>query len=788
MATELGKAYVQIIPSAQGISGKISSLLKGESKSAGESSGQTLGTSLVSKLKGVIAGAAIGKAIGASLKEGANLQQSLGGIETLFKGHADKVKQYAQESYKTVGVSANEYMENVTSFSASLLQSLGGDTSKAADIANMAMVDMGDNANKMGTNMGLIQNAYQGFSKQNYTMLDNLKLGYGGTRSEMLRLLADAEKLTGIKYDINNLSDVYEAIHVIQTELGITGTTAKEAMETLTGSFNSMKSAFKNVLGSLAIGENVKESFSALAETISTFVFDNLIPMIGNIFKSLPEGVEGFFGKLGEILPQKAKSIMDSVGVSFSSNATMTQAFSKIKESFSGVLDSLKTAFSQLPALFQTVGSAIQPIIETIVEAFSNLDFSGFQSLAEAIVPAITSAFQNFISIVSPAVKTVAEAFTNLWNSAQPLVTIIAGALQPAFQVLSSFLGGVVKGALLGISTTMNLIATAIKILTPIINILVEAFKAISPALSTIAEWVGTVIGYFGNLGASGTSLKELMSSAWTNINQAIATAKTVITKSVEGIKAVFIGFKTSGDTLKAGISTAWNGIKTAITTVVSVIKNLINQAKTFFTSLKTSGDGLKTGLTTAWNGIKTVVTNSVTTIKNLIQSMKSAFDSLRNIDLFSAGKAIMDGFLKGIDAVWNIIKEKVGGMGGWIKAHKGPISYDKKLLIPAGKAIMEGLNNGILTGFKDVKSTVSSIAPRLNLMDKIAEDTSMGFQKSLAFNMKSNGFKADDLKDVASEDKPQVIYLSMGGKVFKAFVDSITTEQDQQTELELAY
>lgn len=179
MATELGKAYVQIIPSAQGISGKISNLLKGESTAAGTSSGSLIGTGLVSKLKTIIAAAGIGKAISASITEGAKLEQSIGGVETLFKESAGRVRKYAQEAYKTSGVSANEYMENVTKFSASLLQSTAGDTRKAADIANVAMKDMADNSNKFGSNIQDIQNAYQGFAKQNYTMLDNLRLGYG---------------------------------------------------------------------------------------------------------------------------------------------------------------------------------------------------------------------------------------------------------------------------------------------------------------------------------------------------------------------------------------------------------------------------------------------------------------------------------------------------------------------------------------------------------------------------------------------------------------------------------
>ena len=222
MATQVGTAYVQIIPSAKGIKGKIQEELGGDAESAGKSVGGTLG----STIKGALAAAGIGAAFSKAIGEGAALEQSIGGIETLFKDSSDKMLKYASQAYKTAGVSANTYMENVTSFSASLLQSVGGNTAKAADAANMAMIDMSDNANKMGTNIQDIQNAYQGFSKQNYTMLDNLKLGYGGTQKEMQRLLKDAQKITGQKYDISNLNDVYSAIHAIQGKLDITGTTA----------------------------------------------------------------------------------------------------------------------------------------------------------------------------------------------------------------------------------------------------------------------------------------------------------------------------------------------------------------------------------------------------------------------------------------------------------------------------------------------------------------------------------------------------------------------------------
>ncbi len=250
MATNLAKAYVQIVPSAEGMKGMIEQAM-GEYP---EEAGEKVGNSIASKIKNIIVAAGIGKVVSQAFTEGSALEQSLGGIETLYKENADKMKAYAKEAYKTSGVSANAYMENVTSFSASLISSLKGDTSKAADIANRAMQDMSDNSNKFGTNIQDIQNAYQGFAKQNYTMLDNLKLGYGGTKEEMQRLLKDAQKLSGQKYDISNLADVYTAIGVIQDNLDITGTTAKEAATTFSGSFGSMKAAAQDFLGNVAIG------------------------------------------------------------------------------------------------------------------------------------------------------------------------------------------------------------------------------------------------------------------------------------------------------------------------------------------------------------------------------------------------------------------------------------------------------------------------------------------------------------------------------------------------------
>lgn len=290
---EMAKAYVQIVPSAQGIKGALEDVFGKETDGLGTKTGLSIGTQLVGTIKKVVAAAGIGKLIKDSLDMGGALQQSIGGIETLFKDSADTVKQYAAQAYQTVGLSANDYMEQTTSFAASLLSSVSKDTNAAAQLANMAMVDMADNANKMGTDMQDIQNAYQGFAKQNYTMLDNLKLGYGGTQAEMQRLLTDAEKISGVHYDLGNLADMYSAIHVIQQDMDITGTTAREAATTLTGSYASMSAAFQNVLGNWSTGADLTAPLQALTDTARTYLVDNLLPMIGNVLQGIPQVIYG---------------------------------------------------------------------------------------------------------------------------------------------------------------------------------------------------------------------------------------------------------------------------------------------------------------------------------------------------------------------------------------------------------------------------------------------------------------------------------------------------------------
>ena len=350
---------------------------------------------------GAAAVAAAGTAVVAigkqAVEQYAEYEQLVGGVETLFKQSADTVMGYAENAYKTAGLSANEYMNTVTSFSASLLQSLGGDTEAAAKYADMAITDMSDNANKMGTSMEMIQNAYQGFAKQNYTMLDNLKLGYGGTKEEMQRLLEDAENLSGIEYDISSYADIVDAIHVVQTEMGITGTTAKEASTTVQGSIASMKSAYENFVTGLGDqNADIAELSTKLLESAEV-VAGNLLPVIENILSSIgtmmqekgPEMIEKFVSYAIEKLPQ-----IIELGLKM-------------------VLSLVKGLANNLPKLVSSVLDMIATIVKTFVSSIPDIVSVGKQIVEglwngiKSMASWITNKVKNFFSGIVDSVKGV---------------------------------------------------------------------------------------------------------------------------------------------------------------------------------------------------------------------------------------------------------------------------------------------------------------------------------------------------------------------------------------------
>lgn len=716
MATELGKAYVQIIPSAKGISGMIQKEMGGEVASAGVSVGESLGSKMMGAVSGVIAAAGIGQAIGASINEGAALQQSLGGIETLFKGSADKVKGFANEAYKTTGLSANAYMENVTGFSASLLQSLGGDTDKAAETANMAMIDMSDNANKMGTSMESIQLAYQGFAKQNYTMLDNLKLGYGGTKQEMQRLLSDAEKLTGVKYDMNNLSDVYSAIHAIQENLDITGTTAREAATTFTGSFESMKAAAQNVLGKLSLGEDIQPALQALMETTSTFLFGNLIPMIGNILKQIPNlilgGIKGVFsGIFGEGLGSIMGGIVTALGSAF----LAFKAFSAVSGLLSGI-----------PAVLTTIKTAVKGLFTAMSANPIGIAIAAIAALTAGLVYFFTQTemgrqiWQGFMDWFSGVWQSVAPVLTEVWNGIVETATTVwnnmMAVVAPIIQAVVDFIRSVWDGISLWWAENQGLIQQTF---TTVWNAIQTVIQTVMPIIQSIIETAMNILAPF--IEATWNNICTVVTTVWELIKIAIQTAMDVISGVIKAVMAIINGdwgtawnaIKGVGEAIWKGLSAAGKAIFDGFAQILSNIWNTIKSvASSAWEGLKSTVlgliDGLVQGAQRAWESMKQGVSD-------LVSNVTSIFDGIRNIDLWEAGKAILDGFLGGLKSAWDSVTDFVGGIAGWIADHKGPIEYDRKLLIPAGNAIMQGLDRGLQDRFKGVKKSVSGMAGEIS-------------------------------------------------------------------------
>ncbi|WP_125772003.1 phage tail protein [Companilactobacillus furfuricola] len=871
MATELGKAYVQIIPSAKGIRGALKGQLDPETAAAGSSAGKSLSSKLISVVKGAIVTAGIGKAIGASISEGAKLQQSLGGVETLFKKSAGKVKKYAAQAYKTAGMSANDYMENVTSFSASLLQSLGGNTGKAAKVANMAMIDMSDNANKFGSNMGDIQNAYQGFAKQNYTMLDNLKLGYGGTKEEMERLLKDATKLTGKKYDISNLSDVYNAIHAIQGKLDITGTTAEEAASTFSGSFDSMKAAAKNFLGNIALGRDIKPSLKALAKTTSNFIFNNFIPMIGNILKALPGALVTFIETAIPLIKSGVNNMFDKAfSGSFDFTKYLKPALAVLGTfSVPAGLKLLGRVFSKLgfvvkplSGIFTGFGSALKPIggiftglggiVKTVASNFSSFATSilkvgagvgiattGLAALTFAMTglaktgtdgilamstfgitlgglvaafalaaPAFTAGASGMtafgtavlsagigIGVASAGIAALISSFA-LLNSSFVQLTTVSSQLLPMFTnlglglsaMMTSFLTSVITNAPLiiqsfvvmgsGILTAINtlmpqLIDTGMNMIMSLLNGINDNIsKIIAVSIDIMVKFIGGLAKGLPQILAKGTEfIVNLFNGITENLPKIIAAAVNVIVTFVDGI----------ADNLGKIVEAALNLIIKFANAIIDNQKKMADAATKIIQAFVTSvGTAMRTIIDSGGKLIGWFVDGLLGRKKDSRSAGKSNAKAVKDgakANLRANGRAIMKSFLGGLRSKWDSVKKFVSGIGPWIGKHKGPISYDKKLLIPAGQAIMGGLNNGLSEAFKDVKSNVNSMAGFISdEMDssigsfglnqgQISKVTSVDFNQAQSANDSESTIvsQLNDMMTLLSKDPQYQVVLDSG-------------------------
>lgn len=573
-----GKVVIQIDMDGKSAQSEVKSLKSsllglGESVNRmGSTFKSVLGANLVSSA--VIAGVnaltgAVKGAFSSTIDEGAKLQQSIGGIETLFKDSAGTVKNYAQQAFETAGVSANTYMENVTSFSASLISSLGGDTAKAAELANTAMVDMSDNANKMGTDMEYITQTYQSLARGNYAMLDNLKLGYGGTKSEMERLMKDAEKLTGEHYTVGDFADTVKAIHAVQESLGITGTTAREASTTLSGSFNSMKAAWTDFKGNLADGElDITPSLQGLARTTSTFLFGNFIPMITRVFSKLPQAFSTLMDSMGEEIQKGLKQIapnldIDIVGAFKNIKAAAQMAFNPL------FIFNFKSALSN-------VGAALQSIWST----FNNVAGGGF-SWTLTISNAI-SALMVTIKNGAKIVKRFMDSFSE--TGAMQQIKFAIDSVITAYTTLTYAVGEASIWSTLG-----TVIGNVAKVIAQVVQAIADFISRLDPSI--VQGFTNVLVGGIAGLMAF---------SAGTNL----------VSKGMKGLEFIksFNPFKMFKKNAKDGVDGATEAVGQSKSKIAQILQGLASVIKSVGTSIAVAAKGIGTGLANAFVGLGTAL------------------------------------------------------------------------------------------------------------------------------------------------------------------------------------
>ena len=679
---------------------KMSSVMKG------------IGSSAIKVGKGLaVAGAAAATAVTALVSKSvgafADYEQLTGGVETLFGAGGRSVEEYAQsvgksvsdiqgkydslmsaqnavlenanKAYMTAGMSANEYMDTVTGFSASLISSLGGDTNKAADYANSALVDMSDNANKMGTDMESIKNAYQGFAKQNYTMLDNLKLGYGGTQEEMKRLLSDAEKLTGQRYDISSFADITQAIHAIQTQMDITGTTAKEASTTISGSWGSLKAAFENTLVGLTTGgEMFDQSLDALVDSAKTFG-QNVIPAITGALS----GVGSLIESLAPVIVAELPSMVSDI---------LPHLVSATKSLVTGLI-------SQLPALGKAVLDAIPSIFDGMTDVIGESSVGKLKGSFEGLKNTITDTFSN----IGPMLKDFCEGGISTFCDALSTAMDLASGAISVIEALSPVIGAV-AGAIITYKGAVMLWNAA------------ETAKNVVMGISTAAQWalnvamtanpIGIVIVAIGALVGAFIVLwnkSEGFRNFWINLWEKV---KAIVTSAWEGIKAGFEKIKNGISAVKEKVSTMWNGVKEKTSELWGGVKNAVSEKlNNIKSAYDAHGGGLKGATFAAIEGVKEYyrtgydainqltggklgeVVNAVGEKMEVVKGKFSeAFGNVKNT-VMTIFENIKNGITEKISAAVNKVKEIFGSIADKVSEVWGKI----KGIIKAPKIVQKG-------------------------------------------------------------------------------------------------
>ena len=478
-----------------------------------------------------------------ALNSYADYEQLIGGVETLFKDSAGVVEGYANNAYKTAGLSANQYMETVTSFSASLLQSLNNDTAKSAEVADMAITDMADNANKMGTDMTSIQNAYQGFAKQNYTMLDNLKLGYGGTKEEMQRLLKDAQKISGVKYDISNLSDVYNAIHVIQGELGVTGTTAKEASTTIQGSISSMKSSWQNFLTGLASGQDISGLIDNLVQSAVT-VMDNVLPVVYTITETIVAEVPNLINKLVAESPKFVELISNTIQTMI---VGLQESLPKIMESVSQIIQTIvKVIIDNLPSILQMGITILVELANGIAKSLPTL----IPQIVDVVITMVDTLLDNIDLIIDAGIQLLIGLTDGLIEALPKLIERIPEIIDKLVQAI--------------VNNLPKIIEAGITLIVKLAEGLIQAIPQLNSKIpQIILSLINGIVSYYGKLWELG---------------------KNLLGKVKDGIVSGITGMLDVGKNMVKGL---WDGINNAKDWILDKIKgfgkSILNGVKGVF-------------------------------------------------------------------------------------------------------------------------------------------------------------------------------------------------------------
>lgn len=661
------------------------------------------------------------------------LEQNVGGVETLFGDAADAVIASADRAYQTAGMSANDYMSTVTSFSASLLQSLGGNTEEAAKVADMAIIDMADNANKMGTSMDMIQNAYQGFAKQNYTMLDNLKLGYGGTKTEMERLLADAEKLTGVKYDINNLNDVYQAIHAVQEEMGITGTTAKEAASTLEGSMASAKAAWDNFMNGSGDADQLADAFATAADNIVKNLaeiiprFAETLPALGGaIIAQIPGLVAAIVPAVLSAGQSVLKQLQDAV-LDFDFAGTADKVVQMITGFIEGdglgsLLDTLVTIFtgivngissmlpSLLPALIELISYVVTSLLDQL-PAILDCALELILGLAQGILAALPVLIEALPEVISSIVEFLISAIPQIIDAGIELLMALVDALPVIIDALVDALPQIIKATVTALIAAAPQIAKAgVKLLGALIEaipvIVVELAKAVPDIVAAIIDVLAELPGLIGEVFA------EIVTDLVEWGQQMLSNASTAMSNMLSQVNSII-------QELPGKI---WTHLVNAVNKVIAWGQQIVSNASTAASNMLSKVSGIIQELpgkiwthlvntvnkVVAWG--QQMVSNASTAASNMLSKVSSTLQQLpgKVWDYLSqaAQKVVTWGTQlaqKGAAAATQLFNSIVNGLS----------SLPSKMA-EIGSNIVSGIWNGISSGWNWLTNKVSNLANSL--------------------------------------------------------------------------